>query len=412
MREALHRCWVLLFCWVPDLRDAPVRRQATVAIVASTLLHALLFFIAVLVIALRRETVDFALTKPKPQELVIEMQPRPAPPPEPPRIFTLSQLQEMQYLDSTGLAKSEIALESAPFESDQNMVAASESAPTGNLPLPSMDGRTDLPFTNFKTQDALVGGKTEAFPNDVAMTSSPVPPPPAPNAAPPVPKVDPRPTAADPLDPPEPPKLKAVTEPKPGEIAFLPGKVTPPITRLIPPLAKPQPIPVELPKPPVEPLPPIMPPAKPEPVTDLARLTTPAPKPAPKTKPSYQSQQERTRIEGNISNRGKAAVDAVRTPLAVYKKQISEAIGSRWLYYVKQRMDVVTIGIVQVSFFVTKEGRVQDVQVLNNTSNESFAQLCQQSVLEAEFAPAPPETFDAMKDGRLEITFTFNLYPN
>ena len=370
------------------LRAAVRRRQIVMALVASATLHLVIFALAAVAIALHAlllalspEVIEAARPKPPPQPLEIQIV---EPPQVDPQLFTLKEAPkpQPQYLDSTGLAKAEKPPEDAPFESDQDMAAASEKAGTGDLPLPSVEGRTDRPMPGFTNQAAVVGSPTEPPAPDVAMQVTPVAPSPEPTPPNPIVKAD---------EPP--PADKPVPEVLDNEMAFPPANPPEPEKPVVPEL-------------------PIPPPLKPQPIPEMARLTTPSPKVAPLTKPAYQSQQEKTRIEGNISNRGKASVDAVRTPLAVYKKQISEAIGSRWLYYVKQRMDVVTIGAATVNFFVTKEGRVQSVRIIDNTSNESFAQLCKQSVREAEFAPAPPETFSAMKDGRLEITFTFNLYPN
>jgi hypothetical protein len=48
--------------------------------------------------------------------------------------------------------------------------------------------------------------------------------------------------------------------------------------------------------------------------------------------------------------------------------------------------------------------------VVSNTSNESFAQMCELCVRQARF-PAPPRgLLDAMPNEVLEIPFTFTLY--
>ena len=138
----------------------------------------------------------------------------------------------------------------------------------------------------------------------------------------------------------------------------------------------------------------------------MARLTTPRPLP----KPGFQAQQEKTRIDGSITNKGRAAVDAVRTPLAVYKKQVNAAIGSRWYYYVRQRRDLIAFGSVKVSYAITKDGRITDVQIINNTSNQTLASICEQSIREAEIGPPPEEAIATMVDGRLEGDLTFTYY--
>ena len=387
MRAAFAKWSEPVLALLPDPRGVPVRKQATVAIVVSALLHLLLLFVIAWLYAVPPPKIQFARPKPKLKPIEIELIPMPR---EEPRLLTLNEQTKIEYLDSTGLEKAPGAPDIPLFESDQDMIAASENPASGDKPLPSMKGRRDLGFTNFRSQNALIGPTPELFPRDVAITTT------APPAAP-IYKPQPvRPDKAQPATPdppapeiaqtPPPESLKKVETPGPDEIALPPEK---------PPTPEP-----------------IMPPSKPQPSTELAKLVPPSPKPQDVPKTGYQPNLEQTKIEGSISNRGNAAVDAVRTPLGVYKKQISEAIGSRWHYYVKQRNDLITVGIARVTFFVTKEGRIQNVRVIDNTSNETFSIVCSQSVREAELPAPPAEAFEAMKDGRMEITFTFNLYPN
>ncbi len=388
-----------------DPQSVPVRRQVTIGLILSALLHALVLLFIVTRSAVLRvlmalllmlgvrtcepeapPKIQFAKAKPKLKSLEIELVPLP---PEPPKLFTLNEKDKPEFLDSTGLAPAEKPAEKPTFESDQDMIAASLNDPTGDAPLPSMEGRKDLGFTNFKTQNALLGAKPELFP-DIALAAAPTP---SKTIYKPQPVRDPKPESQTPPEkPPEPQKPPDKTE------TFAPDD----LKHVELPNENQFPVPPKKPKAPE----PIMPPTRPQPSQEMAKLVP------PDAKPAYQPNQVQTKIEGSISNRGAASVDAVKTPLGVFKKKISEAIGSRWHYYMKQRNDLVTVGLARVTFFVTKDGRVQDVRVIDNSSNDMFAFACKQSILEAEIPPAPPEAFQAMKDERMEITFTFNLYPN
>ena len=386
MRDALAKWSAPLLALLPDPRGVPVRRQATVAIVVSALLHLVLLFVVAWLYAVPPPKIQFARPKPKLKPIEIELVPMPM---EEPRLLTLSEQTKIEYLDSSGLGAAPSPSDIPLFESDQDMIAASENPASGSKPLPSMKGRRDLGFTNFKSQNALIGPTPELFPRDVMVTTAPPPP---------APIYKPQPIRPDQPQPaPDPPAPEKPQEPPPEALK----KVE---------MANENEFPLPPEKPPTPE--PIMPPSKPQPSAELAKLVPPTPKSPDAPKTGYQPNLEQTKIEGSISNRGNASVDAVRTPLGVYKKQISEAIGSRWHYYVKQRNDLITVGIARVTFYVTKAGRIQDVRVIDNTSNETFSIVCTQSIREAELPPAPPETFEAMKDGRMEITFTFNLYPN
>ena len=111
----------------------------------------------------------------------------------------------------------------------------------------------------------------------------------------------------------------------------------------------------------------------------------------PPSAPGYQAQNEQTKIEGNISNRGRPGVDAVGTPLGRYQKALAAAIGSRWNYYVMRNMDLITVGSVQVRFYVSREGRAVNVTVRDSTSNTAFENFCVQAITAAEIPPIPPE---------------------
>ena len=372
------------FALFPDLSHVPFRRQVTWALVASVLLHFVLLIAIVFGAGLLPPpSLDFARSKPKVQDLELTLT---LPEPEELQIVQPEDLikprNERETIDSTGLAKSDEAPKDATFESDENMKAASEKAGTGTAPLPTMDGK-DLPFTNFKTQDVLLGSpKIAPSPQDTPL-SQPTPPLFKPQPVPKPPETAEAPKAT-------PPPLREVEKPKDDEVAIAEkAKPVPePITRVVP-------------------QPEVKPPAPPAPQekTEMAKLVTP-----PQPRPGFQAQQEQTRIEGSITNKGKAAVDAVKTPLAVYRKQVNAAIGSRWYYYVRERRDLIAFGSVKVSYAITAQGKIVDVRVRTNTSNESLARICEQSIREAEVGPPPDEAQAAMSDGRLEGDLTFTYY--
>ena len=71
----------------------------------------------------------------------------------------------------------------------------------------------------------------------------------------------------------------------------------------------------------------------------------------------YQPEEEETRVQGSISNLGsKPGVDAISTPLGRYRKTIADAIGSRWYFYIKQKMDLITVGSVHIKFYIDEQG--------------------------------------------------------
>lgn len=373
-----------LLSLLPDVTDMPVRRQVVGALIASVVLH--LLALAGLVLAaglLPTPKLSFAPPKAQPQELQLVL-----PEPEPlemqivrPEDFAQARAQR-ETIDSTGLAKSDDAPKDATFESDQDMKAASELPAKGDAPLPTTAGK-ERPFTNLTTQDVALGSpKLEP---SAAADSKPQPAPREQTA--PAPPAVAKSTAspAEPAEPAKPaPPLPEVKTPSADEIALAEKAKMPAFSqsRLAPPAPRP------------------------EPKQEMAKLET-----APlRAQPGFRAQQEETRIEGSITNRGKAAVDANKTPIGVYKRQVNNAIGSRWYYYVRQRRDLIAFGSVKVSYSITADGKIVDVKVISNTSNETLANISQQSVREAEIGPPPEEAQASMNRGRLEFDLNFTYY--
>jgi len=242
------------------------------------------------------------------------------------------------------------APKNAPFESDNNTRAASEAVATGTAPMPSVDGR-DSPTLEIEDRNYTAGAE--------ARPAAPEMPP-----------------AAE----------QAVQEPAPPTVSPTPTtqlalRQAPPKTEDRPPAEKP----------------------------DTSRTATP---PRPPAAPGFQPETRVTRIRGNISNRGKASLEAAATPLGRYKKMVSDAIGSRWYYYVNSQIGLLNIGTVDIRFIVEANGKVRNVRVTSNSSNESFASVSVNSIIEAEIPPIPEDVAKLLDNGRIEIDYSFTILSN
>jgi TonB family protein len=127
---------------------------------------------------------------------------------------------------------------------------------------------------------------------------------------------------------------------------------------------------------------------------------------------AYQPQKQETKITGRITNRGTSAVNAVGTPLGKYKKSVSDAIGSRWYYYVQAQADLASIGTARVAAEVDTAGKITNLRILSNSANESFANICLQSFQQAQIPPIPPELIPTLPDGKLPVEFSFTFFSN
>jgi len=161
---------------------------------------------------------------------------------------------------------------------------------------------------------------------------------------------------------------------------------------------------------------------QPAPVTaaeQFAMLTQKPPQPrdssAATSQPqsAYRREKQRTHIAGNITNRGISSVNAVGTPLGRYQKIVADSIGSRWYAFVEQKQDLVNIGTLKLRFYIDRSGRVKGLKVTENSSNEAFANVCVQSVLEAHLPAIPEDVANTLPPEGLEVDgLGFIIFPN
>ena len=128
---------------------------------------------------------------------------------------------------------------------------------------------------------------------------------------------------------------------------------------------------------------------------------------------AYRRQKERTHISGNITSRGISAVNALGTPLGRYQKIVADSIGSRWYVFVEQKRDLITIGTLRLRFYIDRSGKVKNLKITENSSNEAFANVCVQSVFEAHLPPIPEEVANTLPPEGLEVDgLGFIIFPN
>ena len=164
--------------WIPDISVVAPRKQATIGLLVSVGLHLLAFLLVGLMAGLLPERLNLPTPKRPVEELELVILPR-----EEPKIAVAPVPEEKPTIDSRGLAESKKPTESV-FESDKDMTAASEKAATGDVPLPSQEGRGKVDKV-FSSQKGTVGVVKEEMVPVLAVVSPPAPPvslPPSPKA--------------------------------------------------------------------------------------------------------------------------------------------------------------------------------------------------------------------------------------
>lgn len=351
------------------------------AILISLLFHAALFITIALWPALKLEKpplpekpLQVVIVRPVPVTLKTLPKPKPKPP-------------KTHYIDTTGLRKTIIAPKQPAFQSDRNSVAGSRTPGSGKKPLPEQQGK-NRPNAQFTNQHSAIG-KT---PEKKAANGHP-----ANSAA----KMQHKKKVAKRQPTPLPkPTVQPTPQPHVAQAAPTPKLTPTPENALA--MVRQQPTPHSLPKP--------------TPVPDELPKPTPVP---PKTQKSsrtasrrgYRPDLQKTRIKGGIAKQGLPGVNAIGTPMGRYEKQVSDAVGSRWIYYIKQRQDLTTTGTVKINFTILANGQVRDVRVISNTANGAVARYSIQAIRDANIPPIPKNLASQLRNGRLEIdSYSFSLY--
>ncbi|MGA3170497.1 MAG: hypothetical protein ABSE62_05735 [Chthoniobacteraceae bacterium] len=362
------------------------RQKLFYAFLASAFLH--IAICAILGLWGAEHASEVAKALPDLSQLTVTiMQPTAAPeivtPPAPP---AHPRLNARPVLDSDGLTPSAKAPTKAVFQSDSNMVAGSRLPATGNMPMPTEAG----PARNFMD--------FEDRPHSFGKGETPAPLSPARPAAPA--------SLAMPVQTPS-----AITQVQ--NLARAQAAQTP-----VPkPTAAPNTLALGTPTP--------TPSARPTPSAELARLTIPpalradlpsmtrpaSPPSAGLPEPAMQRETTRTRIDGGITAPGPDGVDAVETPFGRYHRKLSTLIGSRWQLYLQEHPK--NIGDVTILVMLNTDGKVAATRVIANNAVDDLAELSTRAILESDLPPVPDDLAPMLRDGRLEITFNFNVYdPN
>src|SRR5271157_3922252 len=311
------------------------------------------------------------------------------------------------------------------FESDKDTAAASEQPAKGDTPIPTQEGK-EAPDIGFKNERFSLADQGQAFSTDPGQqaaapqieqkqeevkpveSSTPVP---TPAATPEVAREDKQTTPAPtPVSTPAPTPEVAQPDRQPTP---MPAPTAAPAPAPTPQVAPSDKEPTPTPAPPPEVVP------SDEELAMLRQMPTPRPTPsrqaqrnpqrqsAPQT--AYRQEQRITRMQGNINSRGRSSISALRTPQGRFEKAVQDANGSKLYYYVRERSDLINIGTVQIKFYVRPDGKVEDVKVLRNSSNETLASTSLQSIIEANIPPMPDELSPLLSGDRMEFTMSFNF---
>lgn len=94
-----------------------------------------------------------------------------------------------------------------------------------------------------------------------------------------------------------------------------------------------------------------------------------------------------------------------------WEKKAIDAIGERWYGRMQRGVGgLASPGTVRITFRIIPEGRVTNLKVVSNTSNEAFANICLQSIIEAKFPPVPEIVLKQQGHNWVDFNIPFTLF--
>jgi outer membrane biosynthesis protein TonB len=324
------------------------RKKITLAIVGSLVLHIILILGAGEVVRLwPAPPIEASQEKTMPELTLLDSPPQQTD-------------QKRQYLRTNDDQKTDKKPDDAMFESDKDTAAASEKEAKTGAPIPTQDGR-DTPDIGFKDERYSLADKGQTFSTEPGKEAR--------EAA----EAQQAQEQASPTPAPT-PTATPMPSSTPTELAML----------------RPAPTPNQRP-----------------PSPKASR--TPERQSLPPT--AYRQEQRTNRMQGNITNRGRSSIAAMGTPWGRFQKAVQDAIGSRWYYYIRDGSTTPSFGTTQIRFYIRADGKVEDVKVLSNTSNETLASESIRAIINADIPPMPEELAPVTGE-RMEFTESFSIVPN
>ena len=288
------------------------------------------------------------------------------------------------------------APEKADFIGNRDTTATSDALPVQGAPnLPSQAGR-DLPKRSIETTESRAQlGKLD---NDSIAKAKSQPTPPTP----PAPLIDPTLALRDPS-----PTTPPLTKPAEPAAAATPQKNSP----ASPPLLHGDQI-VERPKMPEEAIKPTLAekqptPAEEKPKQQAASLPKPKPEQNP-NEPGFRGNQQKTKLSGSISRKGRSALNVANTAMGRYQAAISRAVENEWHGNCTKYRDFITPGILTVRFVIGPDGAVRSVSVVEMVdAGEVQKGFTLGAIRQAKIPPIPADLKAELDGDPIELIYNF-----
>jgi hypothetical protein len=123
----------------------------------------------------------------------------------------------------------------------------------------------------------------------------------------------------------------------------------------------------------------------------------------PKSVPSILSEQQGSSVE----RKGRVALDVKGSPFGAYDELLQEQVSRRWRAILAQYFNGERAGVVMIYFKLHSTGRVEGLEIRENSAGDVLGQYCKQAIDDSTFLAFPDELKRLLSQEYRDIIFTF-----
>ena len=92
-----------------------------------------------------------------------------------------------------------------------------------------------------------------------------------------------------------------------------------------------------------------------------------------------------------------------------FKKRLLDQIGRAWYRAVQAKSQKIALGTVRIHVTASHDGKIINLRVVSNTSNQLLAQISLAAIREAKIPAVPAEL---LSHGKFEEELSFTMFPD
>ncbi|MCG8599900.1 MAG: hypothetical protein MI807_07160 [Verrucomicrobiales bacterium] len=124
----------------------------------------------------------------------------------------------------------------------------------------------------------------------------------------------------------------------------------------------------------------------------------------------FQAFERKNSTNGKLTNMGENAVDAEESAQGKYEASVRQAIAKKWHALRVQNGDFVTYSFLKLRCRVDRNGKVHDLEVIENEANSVVTSFSLKAILEADIPRMPADVAEEYGPFGLELNYDVFIY--